>query len=149
MNPSSIRRLRWFWLAAAALCGLAMLSIPQQGRILDLRFWYTGQDAIDYLASLQGESRGRYINHEWLDFGFMGFYSLALAGFWRGARHLRLLPWFPGLMDFIETGQIVAILYRPESGPWLASTLAMSTPVKYVFFYGVIAAIVLDRLRKP
>lgn len=143
---SRITALRWLWVLLAAVCGLTMLSVPQQGRILDLRFWYTAQDALDYLASLQGETRSRYLIHEWLDFGFMGFYSLALAGFWKRHWRLQMLPWLPGFLDFVETSSIVAILCEPERFARLGLLISISTPVKYLFFYGVIISILFSAI---
>lgn len=137
---------------AAAACGGVMLSIPQEGRILDLRFWYSAQDALEYLNALQGEARDRYRIHEWLDLLFMGFYSLAMAGFWRGPKRWSALPWIPGLLDFMETSLILVLLYAADGSPpfsiQIATGIAISTPIKYVFFYGTILWMVTSRLRK-
>jgi len=145
-----ISKYRWLWFLAAAACGGVMLSIPQEGRILDLRFWYSGQDALDYLQSLQGEARDRYRIHEWLDLLFMAFYSLAMAGFWKGPRRTRLIPWVAGILDFVETALILVLLTQPASSgdleQALASGIATVTPLKYVFFYGTLFWILSARL---
>jgi hypothetical protein len=146
-----ISKYRWIWVFAAAACGGIMLSIPQEGRILDLRFWYSGQDALDYLQSLQGEARDRYQIHEWLDLIFMGFYSLAMAGFWRGPKRSLFVPWVAGILDFIETALILVLLIKPtwsgELEVTLASGIATVTPIKYIFFYSTLFWILSTRFR--
>jgi hypothetical protein len=132
-----------------------MLSIPQQGKVLDLRFFYAPSEALDYLRSLSGPALERYRVHEWLDLGFMAFYSLALASFWRAVAHsgcLKGLPWAAGVLDLVETGLILAFLHQPEllvpapPGPALAmaTVMAAATPLKYLCFYSTLGWILLS-----
>ena len=143
-----------------------MLSIPQTGKILDLRFFYTPAQALEYLGSLkvggQGDAWSRYWMHEWLDLGFMAFYTMAMVAFWKatprldGLRRLRWLPWGAGALDLIETASILVVLSSVDAGTGagavnaaLAGVMAVATPGKYVCFYSTLVAIVVHRLVLP
>lgn len=150
-----LRNLRyWHWLWAMAAVGAVMLSIPLHaefyGSPLDVRFWYSGSDALRYLSSLDAETSRRYLVHEWLDLGFMAFYSGFFWSAWPAdARRWRMLCFVPGLCDLVETSGIIALLLMPDLGirDFLGGIIASATPIKYVAFYASLAGVVIARAK--
>jgi hypothetical protein len=118
-----------------------MLSIPMQGRVLDVRLVYSGADALAYLDSLAPDARQRYFVHEMLDFGFMAAYTGMFVSAWRSHPLLVFWPWLPGLLDLVETSAIAWLLRFPqsESREQLAWVMSIATPLKYFFFYTALA----------
>lgn len=146
-----LRKLRfWHWLWAMAAVGAVMLSIPLHtefyGSPLDVRFWYTGAEALRYLSSLDAETARRYLFHEVLDLGFMAFYSGFFWSAWPAdARRWRKLSFVPGFLDLVETSGIMALLLVPDLGirDGLGGIIATATPIKYVAFYASLAGVVM------
>ena len=135
----------------SAIVGAVMLSIPLEGRILDLRFWYTGAEALQYLESLSVDAGRQYWLHELLDLVFMSSYSWAFFVFWPVSGRLanwRALSLLPGALDFIETFGILLLLSACSVLPRapIATAVSSVTPIKYLAFYGVLIFELVGRL---
>jgi hypothetical protein len=104
---------------------------------LDIRFFYTGEVAKNYLNSLTPSMHESYIRQCLLDIVFIHFYtSFAAHQFGKSSLlffepqkvvYLKFLPLVPGALDFIETSSILWILVSqkiPESLDWLGYVTA-------------------------
>lgn len=150
------QRLRfWHWLWAMLAVGAVMLSIPLHpefyGRPLDVRFWYSGAEALRYLGSLDPETSRGYLIHELLDLGFMAFYSGFFWSAWPvGARRWRRLGFVPGVLDLVETSGIIVLLVQPDLPlrELFGSVIASATPIKYIAFYALLSVVVTGWIRE-
>lgn len=86
--------------------------------ILDARLFYTSEEAMKYLTSLSSESLSSYIKIAQLDLIFIFVYSLLLFVSLKkviSTKWVGLLAAVPGILDLIETCNILTYLKNPTS----------------------------------
>lgn len=105
-----------------ALVGLYfMMSAMGLGNdILDMRIYYTSEDAAKYLLNLSLEKANLYFDHELFDLLFLTSYSalffFSFEGLFPHASSLKWITVLPGLFDLFETtGILVALSFGPKS----------------------------------
>ena len=108
---------------------LSHFDVPHS---LDARFYYSFDQASQYISSLTPDQVDKYLLNEFIDLGFIFFYSsflyVAFSRFFHksflGIKYLGLVP---GIFDFIETKSIILVLNKtvdPSLFYWLGSVTA-------------------------
>lgn len=121
-----------------------MLLTPPGTHVLDVRLWYTPDDAFALLDSLGVEGRAAYAKHAVADLVFIAIYTYLLRAAAPG--RLRALAWIPGLLDAMETAGILVLLSVFPSRPvTLATAVAIATPLKWAAGGLLVTAIVVMR----
>lgn len=87
----------------------AMLLIAPPG-ILDSRFYYSPDTAIDFIQGLSDDESRRYLISEILDLFFILAYSNTLVFFFKKFGLSKGAALVPGVLDFLETVLIVLCL---------------------------------------
>lgn len=127
--------------------------------ILDMRFFYTSQEAAHYFLNLSPEKAQSYFSHELTDLAFLTSYTaLSFFGveiFFSKKSNLKWLALIPGLFDLCETcGILVTLKMGPPFNAisWLgiATLLKWTTgAVFFILFFGrAIWATTLVRKKK-
>ncbi len=122
---------------------LAASSAGQHLPVLDLKFWYTPQQAFDAIAQYSPQAcQAAVITHLTIDVIYPLIYglllSLLLVVVFRSAsseqqRQLPLLPWRAVIADLLENiGLVVMFLLYPSQFPLLAWMTAVFTALKWV-----------------
>jgi len=128
--------------ATLALSGIAILIVGTLNS-LDVRFYYTAQQADDFLRSLSPLESQRYLRTELLDLIFLSSYSVLLAFSMRRLYPSKIfLAWYaiiPGVFDLAETMTIILLLAKWISypPPWLG----LATCLKWTIGASVIALV--------
>src|SRR6478752_9429633 len=114
--PRIFDRLTWTLIALAIGVWMTMIKVGAPPGFLDARFFYTHDQAYNFMTSLDDFDRGQYKLNEILDLFFLSIYSLLLVSNLR-----KVLPpgkaWFgfiPGAFDLIETTTILRWLQSPN-----------------------------------
>lgn len=126
-----------FFLLIAGVCGSLMLIIGP-GKTLDVRLFYTLDEAYTWLASLTPPKRTDYLINEYLDLGYILGYSGMFAIL------LGPIGLIPGLLDLVET---VAIILHLKFGFALPVFLGFVSGIKWIT--GVIVVIMILRKYVP
>lgn len=122
-----------FLLMGLAVLSVMMVLIGSDFKGLDLKFYYTGAEALKILSSLSLEQRQRYSFIECLDFIYISIYTSLLLWNLRklGGRRLFCLGVIPGLCDIVENVGIMFWLQSPFEYSYLGS-LRFLTMAKWV-----------------
>lgn len=117
------RRMIALWLIAIVL-GCTML-IHGPSDTLDARFFYSAQEASDYLTGLSSEKAHRYFVNELIDLVFLATYSMiSILSLKRGAsRFSRAIALSPGFADLAETMTILILLSSDLAAPAILGIL--------------------------
>ena len=118
---------------------MRILSPPQK---LDVRFYYTLSDGIEYLQGLSLDQKRLYFYGELFDFWFMVNYSWIFFLVIK-----KKIVFIAGLLDFFETFLISYYLFSGEfmAGTWL---LPFFSSAKWLFASITTVAIILILLKK-
>lgn len=112
------------------LIGVSM-EIWGSHRALDVKFYYSANEARDFLRSMDAAEAAAYLRNEILDLGFLSTYSALsrsfMCRFYPSNRALHIWALVPGFFDLIETSAIIWLLLHPESNPpgWLGVTTCL------------------------
>ncbi len=138
-----------YCLASLLVSGLA-IHFCGFGGPLDMKFYYSENEAIRFFGGLTGVEVTTYLRHELFDFLFLICYSALL---YRTLKHLfpdqsfyRVLGIAPGVFDLIETSTITLILIGviPAAPTWLG----FMTCAKWTTFIVVASVIGIQFLRR-
>lgn len=98
------------------IIGGCIYSIGLKG-ILDSRLYYTAEEALVYLTSLDSEKVSAYLNVNKFDFAFIFIYTMLLLTSLKkvlsAKKYYRVLGIIPGTLDLIETSAIRTYLKNP------------------------------------
>jgi hypothetical protein len=133
MLPMKKNRLIVLFALVAALCGTFMLMIGPE-KTLDVRLFYSQEEAYDWLSTLTSNQRAYYIVNEFLDIVYTISYSMI---FFLVLGPMGLIP---GILDLIET---VPIILHLQTGSELPSQLGIVSGFKWIT--GVITVILVIR----
>ncbi len=106
----------------ALVCGIAMLMIGPPST-LDVRLFYSNEEAYKWLASLTENQRSDYLINEYLDIAYTTSYSLIFF--------LILGPWgiIPGTLDLFET---IPIILHLRNGSELLPMMGIISGSKWI-----------------
>lgn len=141
-NQKSFLKSKFFFLMMSlVITGIFMriLSPPQK---LDVRFYYTLADGIEYLQGLSLDQKRLYFYGELFDFWFMFNYSWIFFLIIK-----KKIVFIAGLLDFFETFLICYYLFNGEfmAGTWL---LPFFSSAKWLFATLTTVAILIILLKK-
>lgn len=125
----------------ASMVLVALNINPPQGGTLDQRLYYSPQQALTLVGNYQQADRVRVAQIIRIDFFFIAFYPLILAGWlWRMKKNRTLFIW-PFLAfcaDVVETLAIDTLIREPSVV--IASVAAIATPLKWC---GILMSLVI------
>lgn len=115
---------------------------------LDIRLYYTGEQARALLASFDEAQIHRYFVNECIDLAFIMTYSallfVCMQKYWR---RYRVLAFLPGFFDLIETVSILIALSTPGQHDFF-DWLGVATFLKWTTGAALVVAILLQPLRR-
>ena len=118
-------RLEFCLIVALILIGGWMLIWGSSGS-LDMKFYYSADEARRFLYGLSASEAANYLRNEWVDLGFLSTYSalffVLARRFYPSKPILHFWAIVPGLFDLIETVTIIwLLLYWKAVAPpaWL------------------------------
>ena len=106
----------------ASACGITMLIIGPPNT-LDVRLFYSNEDAYLWLNSLTINQRSNYLITEYLDIGYTISYSMIFFFI------LGPIGLIPGILDLIET---VPIILHLKNGSALPEHLGFVSGIKWI-----------------
>jgi hypothetical protein len=128
---------------------VATLSwLKPAGALLDGRLYYTGPEALTFIAELGAAGRRVYFWHECIDLAFSVTYSLLLRELAVWCRLKGAWALLPGSLDLLENFGIFALLSAFPAAPRsLASALGYVTLFKWLAASAWLLALAWSRWR--
>ncbi|MEQ1723076.1 MAG: hypothetical protein ABL930_07850 [Pseudobdellovibrio sp.] len=124
LKSKSIHIFLWILLLAFAGC-IFSLGLKHT---LDARIFYTQDDALAFLQSLDSTGLQTYLHVELLDLGFIFTYSMLMYVTLRkmipNRFYFCFIAFIPGFFDLVETANIILFLQNPtyiQSFAWLGT----------------------------
>ena len=137
------------WLILLIVILVIMVQLWGSQKALDIRLYYSADEAKNFFASLSASEVSAYIRHELFDLVFIFTYSylllLQIRRVYKPALFMTAMALTPGIFDFIETSTILGVLMGwIQSPPWLGA----ATFIKWIASAIVILTILTGWVRK-